>query len=261
MVRLVGECRDLGDDRLAWRGRLTEGIAKMIDADLVFSGEVAGCVALRPRGLGSVEWGWENGFDREFFGRQTAIMLEDPGYYPTMNLYFARFASDDGVCLSRRQLLKDRAWYASDDYQRVHRGLGIDHMLWCFSELKRSAASDVSAGVVVNRARGRRDFKARERLLVRETHAAVARHIGGALAGHEDVSARALPPRARQVLACLLQGDTDKQVAARLRLSVLTVNSYTKAVYRHFGVRGRAELMARWIRRGWGAGFSWDEEP
>ncbi len=55
----------------------------------------------------------------------------------------------------------------------------------------------------------------------------------------------------RQVLACLLEGDGDKQIAARLRLSLHTVNEYTKVIFRHFGVRSRPELLTRWVRRKW----------
>jgi DNA-binding NarL/FixJ family response regulator len=90
-------------------------------------------------------------------------------------------------------------------------------------------------------------------MLVRETHAALAPLIGGVLARFDDPSPRDLTPRLRQVLDCLLEGDGDKQIAARLQLSVHTVNEYTKKIYGHFGVRGRTELLARWICRGWGA--------
>jgi DNA-binding CsgD family transcriptional regulator len=55
------------------------------------------------------------------------------------------------------------------------------------------------------------------------------------------------------VLKCLLEGDSDKQIAARLELSSHTVNEYVKRVYAHFGVTTRTELLARWVRRGWGA--------
>lgn len=58
-----------------------------------------------------------------------------------------------------------------------------------------------------------------------------------------------VPPRQRQVLACLLHGDSAKQVARRLGLSVHTVNEYVKALYRRFNVQSRAELMARFAGR------------
>ncbi|MBX9583725.1 MAG: helix-turn-helix transcriptional regulator [Gemmataceae bacterium] len=63
------------------------------------------------------------------------------------------------------------------------------------------------------------------------------------------------------MLRCLLDGDTDKQVAARLGIGPHTVNQYVKAVFRHFGCTTRAELLARWVRRGWGRGFAWADDP
>jgi hypothetical protein len=56
----------------------------------------------------------------------------------------------------------------------------------------------------------------------------------------------------------LLEGDADKQVAHRLNLSAHTVNQYTKQIFRHFKVSGRTELLARWLRRGWGSRAAWD---
>ena len=94
--------------------------------------------------------------------------------------------------------------------------------------------------------------------MVQEAHAVLAPLIGGPLARFAEPSPAELPPRSRQVLWCLLEGDSDKQVATRLGISRLTVNAHTKAIYRHFGVRGRAELLARWIRRGWSRGFGWE---
>ena len=58
-----------------------------------------------------------------------------------------------------------------------------------------------------------------------------------------------LAPRLRQTLDCLLDGDGEKQVAARLALSLPTVHQYVTALYRHFGVSSRAELLAHFIRR------------
>ena len=68
-----------------------------------------------------------------------------------------------------------------------------------------------------------------------------------------------MTPRVRQVLQCLLEGDSDKQIACRLSISRFTVNQYTKIIYGHFGVQSRTELLARWVRRGWGGRFPWAE--
>jgi DNA-binding NarL/FixJ family response regulator len=116
------------------------------------------------------------------------------------------------------------------------------------------------SGLALVRPTREADFAPRARSVVQEVYAAVVPLIGGPLAGFDDPSPTDLPPRVRAVLRCLLEGDSDKQIAARLRISRYTVNQYTKAVYRHFGVSSRSELLARWVRRGWGGRFAWADD-
>lgn len=258
ILRVAGECRELGNDVKAWRGHLIAQLAKLVDADLGFCGVMADCRALRPRDLGVVEWGWENGFDRAVFLTQMARMNADPTYSPATNIYFSRLAQEDGVCHSRPEIIADRDWYRSHDYQSISRAYGVDHILWCFRSLPGSR-SDRNAGIVLTRSNGRRDFKPRDLVIVRETQAALTPLVGGMLASFDDPSPSDLPPRLRQVLGYLLEGNSDKQIAARMTLSVHTVNGYTKYIYRYFHVKGRVELLARWIQRGWGAQFHWED--
>ena len=58
-----------------------------------------------------------------------------------------------------------------------------------------------------------------------------------------------ISPRQRQTLELLLAGDSEKQIAAKLRLSQNTVHHYVKALYRHFHVSSRSELLSRWVGR------------
>jgi DNA-binding CsgD family transcriptional regulator len=53
-----------------------------------------------------------------------------------------------------------------------------------------------------------------------------------------------LPRRLQQVLERLIAGDSTKQIAAHLGLSVHTVNEYIETLYRRFGARSRGELFA-----------------
>jgi DNA-binding CsgD family transcriptional regulator len=48
----------------------------------------------------------------------------------------------------------------------------------------------------------------------------------------------------RRVYDCLLDGDSEKEVASRLHISIHTVHSHTKAIYKAFNVTTRAELLA-----------------
>lgn len=67
------------------------------------------------------------------------------------------------------------------------------------------------------------------------------------------VAARPLDPltsREKEVLALLATGRTNKEIAARLGLSVKTVMHHSMAIYRKLEVRGRAEATALAFRRG-----------
>jgi DNA-binding NarL/FixJ family response regulator len=54
-----------------------------------------------------------------------------------------------------------------------------------------------------------------------------------------------LQPRLVKILEQLLPGYSEKQVAARLGYSPHTVHTYIKAIYQHFGVSSRSELLAK----------------
>jgi DNA-binding CsgD family transcriptional regulator len=251
ILQLVRECRELGDYRKLWRRHFIEQLCRRVGADLGYCGEMAGCTALTPRHLGVVVQGDESGFDRAIFEEQNAAFEKDPTVFWSVLKYFQRLIQQEGVCHSRQEIIADREWYRSADYQLIQRAFDVDHILWCFRTIPGTTGDEFS-GVMLNRASGERDYTARERSIVREAHAALAPLIGGPLTRFSEPCPTDLAPRARQVLGCLLEGDGDKQIAARLGLSRFTVNEYTKLIFRHFGVSSRPELLARWIRRGFG---------
>jgi len=61
--------------------------------------------------------------------------------------------------------------------------------------------------------------------------------------GASEPGPDASSPRLQQTLACLLDGDSEKQLAARLGLSRATIPQYVTALYRYFGVTSRAHLL------------------
>ena len=62
------------------------------------------------------------------------------------------------------------------------------------------------------------------------------------------ISNAPLTPAERRILPELLSGAGEKIIAERLKLTKATVHQYATKVYRKFGVRGRAEFMAIWLR-------------
>jgi DNA-binding CsgD family transcriptional regulator len=247
LVQLVGECRDLGDDPYAWRSHWLLKMGQLIGADLLTGGEIAAEPDGSLRGVGVAAWGWENGFDKSVWAAGMAA-FSDLRFSPVFRAYLAHDAPHADACLSRKELVNYQAWEASAYYQQLHRPVGIEHTLICFIPSINTA--NEFSGVAASREKGaRRDFSGRDCVLVREINLALAALIGGPLARFDAPSATDLAPRVRQELACLLEGDGDKQIAARLGISRFTVNQYTKIIFRHFGVQSRSLLMARWIRR------------
>src|SRR5207302_4561824 len=94
------------------------------------------------------------------------------------------------------------------------------------------------------------DFAPRQQQLLHLFDEELERLIGPVLVSADDpYSPTRLPPRVRETLDCLLGGDGEKQAAARMGLSRETVHQYVKALYRHYRVASRAELLVRVLRR------------
>lgn len=256
VFQLVGECRELGDDPFVWRRHLLAEAARLLGAAVMI--EYDG-ISLNPFRLDGIsEWGWEtSGFDRASFVRlHEEYARLGPEFNPMVPAYFAKHDAGRGPCLSRSDVLPDSQWYRSRYYQDWHVGMGVDALMYCMLPLPASGNRLKNLLVFVRPLR-ERDFTSRHRSIVRELYKQVTALIGGPLAGYHEPSPSTLWPRVRQTLQCLLEGDSDKQIAAHLGLSRYTVNQYTKAIFAHFGVGGRAELLARWIKRGWGNKFAW----
>lgn len=251
IFRVIGECRDLGDDRVAWREHLLGQATRLTGSDIGMTGEMADGRSLRPRDLGVVTWGWQTGFaKREVFNVHLTAFLEDPDYAPSMVEVFRHRANRPSVIVARNEIIEDRHWYRSIEYTLIAKTYGIDPLLYSFRAIPGDS-TDEDIGLTLARSEGHRNYNGRERALVDELLSAAAPLVGGALARFSEPSPSDLTPRRRQVLACLLEGDGDKQIAKRMGLSLHTVNEHTKAIFRHFGVRSRPELLARWVRRGW----------
>jgi DNA-binding CsgD family transcriptional regulator len=247
VFRLTGECRELGVDPLAWRAHLLRGANQLAGAVAAISTEGEG-----------------------FF--------HEPDFRVQLNVY-ADF--DDAARRAHQRYIAEQGFYTIDQpleqYVRVHRTLTtrsheqlIQRSYWqrsvLFNEYFRPGRFNdrllsgyrfrLTGGAGPSshhcfsllRALGDPPFTRRDCRLIHLLHREVAPMIGRQLATANEPSAMQLSPQRRQVLECLLEGDGEKQIAARLGLTRQTVHQYVKAVYRHFRINSRAELMARWIR-------------
>src|SRR5262249_19679503 len=145
---------------------------------------------------------------------------------------------DSHPALRYRRMLEGLYVLVAAEYRRMG---GVDRAPT--SVLEGSDDGAIS-GIALNQAIGEGDVTPREQRLIQFFHAGIGRLIGGPLASTTGRGIEGLSPRLRQTLACLLEGDSEKQVAARLGLSTTTVHQYVTSLYRHFAVRSRPQLLA-----------------
>jgi DNA-binding CsgD family transcriptional regulator len=215
--RLIGECRDLGRDPALWQRRMLEGVCPL-----------------------------DVGLDARGHGLYTAYHRElgpggDPIFRALRNLRGRHLVN------TRRDVVSDAVWYGSTAWNDYRRPIYIDDQLTSVYQVSESGGVSVIALI---RAQNERAFSLRQQGLLSFFHAELGRLIGRSLVSDTEPRAEALSPRLRQTLVCLLEGDSEKQIASRLRLSQATTHEYVTALYRHFGVRSRAQLMAHAIKRG-----------
>jgi DNA-binding CsgD family transcriptional regulator len=246
VYRLIGDCQELGADPVAWRKRLLEGLCRLLGDAFGAAGEAwwRGTPRVFDGSWGPVEHGpakprgWNDFLDPR--------SLDETGDNPI----YLRLADLQApfVTIAREQLADDRTWFGSDHGAECRRIAGFDEFIYSAYRVEDTGPVNV---VGVHRLTGGKPFSTRDRRLVHILHHELGRLIGSRLATGRRGSAPTdrLSPRMRQTLDCLLQGDSEKQVAGKLGLTRPTVHQYVTALYRHFGVSGRSELMALWVRK------------
>lgn len=238
--RLVGECRDLGYDPALWLTHMGEGLSRLLDGRFIIGGEFR-MVDGRPVPIAAVDRGWASDRAKGFWVEWQG------GNYPGSPIHEQFLALDDQaptIGIDDNHLLSIDEYKRSAFYNDLCPILDADDALLSRRPIRGSGPHVVSVCCGF----GEEPFTRREKALFALFHTELAAHFGKALATSTDPIAR-LTPRRRQVLESLLDGDSEKQLARRLGISAATAHDHVKALYRHFGVGSRAELMAYFLRR------------
>ena len=249
MLRLLNELRELAEPA-ARKHHLLRRLCELLGA------KAAAVSFLRDGGPGwqfqpisCCDYGWQCPQER------AAVMsyrAEDLGGVAALrDPMESMLAMPEAVNTFRRDDLHDRGeWYATGNVNEIRRPGGIDD---CIYSLHRLPTPGWTAGLGVHRAWGDRvAFTQRDRALLHllneqltwmwqlEATTTTGGENGAELADDAD-----LPPRLQQTLRLLLRGKSEKEAARSLGLSPTTLHKYVTALYRHFGVTSRAELLAR----------------
>jgi DNA-binding CsgD family transcriptional regulator len=244
IYHLLGECYELGSDLLLWRAHMLQRLSHILGA------QVAVCINVLPAAEGAdlrllpetfLDYGWANQADRALYLKW---MNETPPHHDPLIAYWADRVPGRRASLTcrRRNVLASHEWYGSALYNDFYRPAGMDDELQSLVWRPRAKSID---GLRLIRYRKAGAFNRRQEKLLRIFHREICRCLGRQLADVFGPTITTLSPRMRQVLACLLEGESEKQAAARLGVSRHTIHEHVKRLHKHFGVASRGELLCK----------------
>jgi len=143
-----------------------------------------------------------------------------------------------------RELHDMAAFTQTEHYRACFVPFDITDRMWCVFPVNE----DCEVAFILDRFGDRPGFSPRDQQLLAATLRGLrwfhrqAMLFHGVMLGGERLS-----PRERSLCACLLGNRTEKQIAVSLKLTFSTTRTYIKALYKKFGVKGRAGLMALWL--------------
>jgi len=247
VYRLISECRDLGADPVAWREHLIAGACQLVSAQVAVTShsQIVADFHRQPVTLPRISvCGWTD--EQAERGFWALVQNHDLGKMPVFLSFVSRLPQQP--TLRRIQFVSNQEWYNCYEFNECWRPLGVDDFIGSGRLIPTGEGG--TDFLRLFRPVGESSFDAREGRIVKLLHDEIHAMVGRSLAEANEASASDLTPRPREMLECLLQGDSEKRAAARLGISRGTAHDYVKAIYRHFDVQSRAELMARWVRYG-----------
>jgi DNA-binding CsgD family transcriptional regulator len=241
MLRLVAEAGEIPARDPERPKHLVEGLLRLLGAT------VGGCVTdcdFIPEGRGAFTAVHLAGWDSTTLPALALLADTGSAFNPGLRALMRTGSLEPGhtVTATRSGLVDDEHWYASPYVDDHLRPAHLDHALY---SSKRGDNPSVVHGMGFYRAKNDRPFDERDRDLLHLFHGECDHLLRAPAAAVDEQLVARLSPRERQTLDLLLAGLADKEIADRLGISPHTVNQYTKSIYRRFGVRSRAALLAR----------------
>lgn len=232
---ILADCLDLGRDAEAWTRLLAESVADLVHARAVIATQMHGLQrGETPVRLTGARVGFEASSQQRWDEYVSRTPLHRKPEYP-----YLVDGSDPAVLVTRDRVWRDADWSRSRTFNEGHRPCDVDDYL--LSLVRRGP---VVSTLYVHGELGGDPLGPRAERLVGLLHRQILRNLGTrlAIAGERDASG--LGERRREVLELLLTGMPEKQIAAVLCRSPATVHEHALAIYRHFGVSSRPQLMA-----------------
>jgi len=242
---LVGECCELGADPLVWRRHMLErlnaifGAVSSIDIEAKIDPSVSGIGAKVDAAM-TIDH-----FSKPERELMTRCLREMPMEANPLGVKVVSDCPPGGaVAAIRSERVSYDEWIQCQIWTDYFDPIGWDDMM--VAVVMHSAGFRFCN---LTRRRGDARFPARSarvlELFVRELAAIPPTR----LAPMSGASLFDLPPRQRDVLTAMAQGDNEKQIAARLGITRNTVHEHVRRLFERYGVASRGELLVRAARQ------------
>jgi DNA-binding CsgD family transcriptional regulator len=143
-----------------------------------------------------------------------------------------------------RELHDMETFVQTEHYKSCFIPFGITDRLWCVFPVN----DDCEVAYILDRGRSRPHFTEQDKQVVATTLRALKWFHRQTMLVHGVVLGDGrLSPRERSLCSRLLGHQAEKEIAESLGLTFSTTRTYIKALYKKFGVKGRAGLMALWL--------------
>lgn len=234
---LLDECGEMWADANAWQLHAARGLERLVGG---FTGlfMLSSCVDGISRVLEHATTGNAAVPFAEFLkgGAEMAVPGATAGFteLKTTGSFCARFAELGGA-----------DYHHSEFYQRFMKPQAAHDTLCALA----TVSGDTHINFSLSRAADDNAFTQRDADVLSSFAAAVAARCGKRLTTRQQRGEHGLAPREKQTLRALLDGDSEKQIACRLGISLPTAHQYVTNLHRHFEVNSRGELMAYFLRR------------
>ncbi len=252
VIRLVREVCDLWDDPGAWRRHLLEGACRLMNGhvgimladnrpeDGWFGSLAVTCVVGVPESMRLLVQPAISQMDQ----RQFADVAEN--FMPGVAQLSVDMARQGWATVAGSQIVDEASYHDSPWYQNFFKQIDCDDYVVSIRVVDVPRRPEA---ITIDRPHGAPPFGVREVALLKLLHDEIAPLVGVRLATEDQLSRDGLSRRLRETLSLLLQGQSEKQVAAAMQLGSRTVHDYVTRLYEHFHVSSRAELLAYFIRR------------
>jgi DNA-binding CsgD family transcriptional regulator len=224
IFRLVGELRELGQDPNVWRPHMVMRLRTIVGAEVVVSSEIHFRKTSTANVMRVVDVGWGCDESGKSWQIHTERDDEKPEAYWLSIWKPAIAAKDDMIPVKPTKPIYGGKAFVLSQVALPHFGtvdqLGL-HRSWDQAPFSRS-----------------------EHHLVRLLHLELGRLWKKDAINNAGDPTNDLPPRLTQTLQELIEGKSEKEIAAKLGLSKHTIHNYVKALHQRLGVSSRGELLA-----------------